>query len=288
MKFVIWGKEKISQLSDLEKEQWFDVLNNGLEEDRDISLDNPKISKLQENIETDYLKYLHECTRTAYYFSYFVLYNEEGVMVSVCRVFEKDHQFYLEGLETHRDYYRKGYASALVNEVILYLKEIDISTLRSSVSTSNLRSIQFHKSLGFAIYDENENKVRFQFDIMGRPRYLSSLLKRLWLLHLIRGLPYHKDNNRRYYKSSYGELIVNLILVVILIDTVYYFTLSNHLVEFILLHVFLLFLSNVMNGIRYFKNKDTQYREIAKKLAVSSTVIVAISTFIVILIQLFI
>lgn len=198
-----------------------------------------------------------------------------------------DHQYYLEGLETHRDYYRKGYASALVNEVILYLKEIDISTLRSYVSTNNLRSIQFHKSLGFAIYDENENKVRFQFDIMGRPRYLPSLIKRLWLIHLVWGVPYHKDNNRRYYKSSYGELIVNLILVVVLIDNVYYFTLSNHPVEFILLHVFLLFLSTVINGLRYFKNKDSQYRKIVVKLAVSSIVIIVSSTFIVFLIQLF-
>jgi GNAT superfamily N-acetyltransferase len=286
MRFTVWGKEEITQLSDLEKEHWFDVLNNGLEKDRNISLDNPKILEFQENIKKEYLKYLHECTRTAYYFSYFVLYNEEDIMVSVCRVMEMDHQFYLEGLETHRDYYRKGYASALVNEVILYLKEIDISTLRSSVSTSNLGSIQFHKFLGFAIYDENENKVRFQFDIMGRPRHLSSLLKRLWLIHLIWGLPYHKDNNRRYYKSSYGELIVNLILVVVLIDIVYYFTLSNHPVEFILSNVFLLFFSNILNGIRYFKNKDTQYREIVIKLAVSSTLIIACSTIIVILIQL--
>ena len=37
MKFAVWGKEKITQLSDLEKDMWFDVLNNGLEEDRDIS-----------------------------------------------------------------------------------------------------------------------------------------------------------------------------------------------------------------------------------------------------------
>lgn len=288
MKFKIWGKEKITHLSDLEKEQWFDVLNEGLEEDRDISLDDPKIRELQKNIKIEYLKYLHECTRTAYYFSYFVLYNEESNIVSVCRVIEKDHQFYLEGLETHRDYYRKGYASTLVNEVILYLKEIDISNIRSIVSTNNLRSIQFHKSLGFAIYDENENKVRFQFDIMGRPRYLSSLLKRLYLIHLIWGLPYHKDNNRRYYKSSYGELIVNLILVVVLIDIVYYFMLSNHPIDFILLNVFLLFFSNVMNGIRYFKSNDTQYREIAIKLAVSSSVIITSSTLIVILIQLFI
>jgi ribosomal protein S18 acetylase RimI-like enzyme len=286
MKFVIWGKAKIAQLNDIEKNQWFDVLNNGLEEDRGISLDNPKIKELQDSIKTEYLKYLHDCARTAYYFSYFVLYDEESKIVSVCRVIEKDHQYYLEGLETHRQFCRLGYASTLVQEVILHLKECDVPTLRSSISVKNHPSIQFHKSMGFKLYDETEHKVRFQYNIMGHPRYLPVILQRLWPIQLIWGIPYHKDNNKKYYTSSYRELITNLIVTLVLLDVYSFFV--DTLTLFILINVLLLFLINAINGIRYVTRKDNQYRNAVLTFARSSTLVVSISIIVLIVVYSFI
>lgn len=280
MKCVVWGKEKLSLLSNGEKEQWFDVLNNGLENDHEISFNDPNINELQDNIRKDYLTYLHECIRTPYYFSYFVLYNEENMIVSICRVIEKDHQYYLEGLETHRNHYRKGYASTLVNEVILYLKEMGVSTLRSSVSINNVKSLQFHKTLGFYIYDESEYKIRFQFEIMERQRYLPVMHRYLWLVPVIWGLPYHKDNNKKYYKSSYIELIFKFIADLIIIDIVFYLEFSKYLVEFIVLNGLLLILANLMNGVRYIKNRDIKYRDFAIKFAVSSSVVITVLTLV--------
>jgi hypothetical protein len=48
--FEVWDKKKITRLSDTEKQQWFDGLNHKLEEDRDISLDDPQLIKKQQEI----------------------------------------------------------------------------------------------------------------------------------------------------------------------------------------------------------------------------------------------
>jgi len=42
--FEVWDKHRIQHLTFFEKEQWFEVLNYKLEEDRDISLNDPFIN----------------------------------------------------------------------------------------------------------------------------------------------------------------------------------------------------------------------------------------------------
>ncbi len=48
--FEVWSKDKIAKLSIKDKEQWFDVLNDKLEEDRDISLNDPELFQKQKEI----------------------------------------------------------------------------------------------------------------------------------------------------------------------------------------------------------------------------------------------
>ena len=126
------GQRKIKYLTNHEKEAWFDVYNNGLVEDRGFSLDDPNIDQIKEEIKQDYFKFLHEYTRSEYYRAYFLLFEDDKIL-SLCRILPKT-VLYLEGLETHRDYRNKGYATKLLKEVLNYLKEADYMVLRSNVA----------------------------------------------------------------------------------------------------------------------------------------------------------
>lgn len=81
----VWDKEKIAKLSEIDKDQWFDVLNHGLEEDIDISLDDPQIKQKQQEIKTDYMKYLESCPDSADFYKYYV-YKDHDKIISVCRI----------------------------------------------------------------------------------------------------------------------------------------------------------------------------------------------------------
>lgn len=114
MKFEIWNKSKIEILNQIEKEQWFECLNNGLEEDRGFNMNNPNIIEIQTSIKKNYINYLENCSTNKEFYSYYVLYNDKGIIVSLLRVIQDiQERFFVEGLETHRDFRRKGYAKKI-------------------------------------------------------------------------------------------------------------------------------------------------------------------------------
>lgn len=274
MNFVVWDKEKLNSLSIAEKELWFDVLNNGLEEDRGYSLKDPNIEEIKKEIKSDYFSYLHEITRTSNFVSYFILYEDE-IIVCVCRVVEIDKMFYLEGLETHRNYLRKRYATILINHVIDYLKELDVIKLRSNVSMYNEKSILFHKSIGFKLYDQVDNKLKFEYKIMNSPRYYRTFSP-FFIIPILKGVPYHEDNNNRYYKPIMDYQIINLIMLIIVMDVILYITNANNLTV-ILVHIAAILFCNLSNFIRLFYVKNLRYKRITAKYTFTNIIILLLS-----------
>jgi RimJ/RimL family protein N-acetyltransferase len=161
--FVIWGKEKIKHLTDTEKQQWFDVLNYKLEEDRDISLLDPDILEKQSSIKDDYFKYIENCHRDDNFYSYYIFKNNHKI-ISVCRINIYHHQYVLEGLQTHQNYFGLGYATKLLDAMIYVLNKNGIDVVHSNVRIWNEASHRLHLKLGFQKYDEDANNIHYKLN----------------------------------------------------------------------------------------------------------------------------
>lgn len=161
----IWTKDIIKSLGMKTKEMWFDVLNNGLEEDRGFSLDDPNLLDIQKQIKEDYINYLDRCVDNLDFLNYYILRNEDGVIVSLCRIIIRDERYFVEGLETHRDHYRKGYARQLLDFVIKDLFRKEIERLYSNVAIHNDASNKFHLNFGFGVLNENSQRYVYSLDI---------------------------------------------------------------------------------------------------------------------------
>ncbi len=159
--FEIWKKPKINNLSQIDIEQWFDVLNHGLEEDRGYDLSDPNIKSIRAGIKKAYIDYLKSCGNNQSFYAYYILRDDDGTIVSVCRIVLIEDLYYLEGLETHRDYYHKGYASRLLNIVFYELKRDNIETIYSIVRNHNLKSLNFHYKIGFSEEDKDDVNTKF-------------------------------------------------------------------------------------------------------------------------------
>lgn len=81
----IWDKNKIAILTDTEKEMWFDVYNYKLEQDRNISLSDPKLKEKQLKIKKDYFTYINSCANSEKFYKYYVLKYSKKI-VSQCRI----------------------------------------------------------------------------------------------------------------------------------------------------------------------------------------------------------
>lgn len=162
--FEVWDKKKITQLSDLEKQQWFDVLNDQLEEDRGISLDDPQLNIKQLEIRKDYMNYLESCSDDNDFYKYYV-YKLQDKIISVCRINIRDKKYVLEGLQTHRDFYRMGYASRLIKDMFVDLRRDGIKTLYSEARIWNNPSNALQTKLGFVKYGQvgNDNLYLITF-----------------------------------------------------------------------------------------------------------------------------
>ncbi len=161
----IWTKEKIKSLGMKTKEMWFDVLNNGLEEDRGFSLDDPNILDIQKQIKEDYINYLDSCVDNPSFLNYYILRDENEVIVSVCRIIIKEEGYFFEGLETHRNHYRKGYANQLLDFTVKDLFRKEIERLYSNVAVHNIASNNFHSNFGFGIVNEGSKRYVYSLDI---------------------------------------------------------------------------------------------------------------------------
>lgn len=80
----------------------------------------------------------------------------EGVWVSALRLyFVKDGFCYIEALETHPDYRKRGYAAQLLFSVINVLKDEGSFMLCGCVHKRNTASLATHKKCGFKIVSDN-------------------------------------------------------------------------------------------------------------------------------------
>lgn len=191
--FVIWNKKTIERLSDVEKQQWFDVLNYRLEEDRGISLDDPELIIKQKEIKDDYIKYLESCPKQDNFFKYYVLYDNHK-MVSVCRINIYNQRYLLEGLQTHRDQFRNGYATQLIDGMIYDLNKEGIDTLYSEARVWNVASNQLQLQLGFTKYGEDKYNNLYQLNI---DSYIRRQLFNRW------STQYHKSVSESESKGTY-------------------------------------------------------------------------------------
>ena len=164
-----WNKQKISNLSQKDIEQWFDVLNHGLEEDRGHDLSDPNIESIRVGIKKDYIDYLKSCGNNQNFYAYYIL-RDDGTIVSVCRIVIVDDKYYLEGLETHRNYYQKGFSSKLLNKVMYELKRNNIKTFYSMVRNHNHKSLNFHYKNGFSEEDKDDVNTKFTLNVENQIR----------------------------------------------------------------------------------------------------------------------
>lgn len=165
-----WNKQKISILSQIDIEQWFDVLNHGLEEDRGYQFSDPNIEDYKISIKNNYIDYLKSCINNQNFYAYYILRDDDGIIVSVCRIVIINNLYYLEGLETHRDYYRRGYASKLFKKVLYELKRDNIDYIYSIARNHNHKSLNFHYKIGFNEEDKDDVNTKFVLNIKDQIR----------------------------------------------------------------------------------------------------------------------
>lgn len=166
----IWKGKQILQLKDNDIEQWFDVLNYGLVEDRGFSLNNANIEEIKSNIRKDYIEYLMSCSMDKNLQAYYIFRDERNVIVAVCRIVFDEGEYYLEGLETHRNYYRKGFATKLFFLVLQELKRNNILKIYSIVRNHNTKSLKFHRKNGFTIVMEDKTNTKFSLNVENKIR----------------------------------------------------------------------------------------------------------------------
>ncbi len=162
--FEIWDKNKIGLLENHDIEQWFDVLNYKLEEDRDISLNDPDYLIKQKQIKIDYVNYLKGCPNDSNFYKYYI-YRDHYKIVSLCRINIIDGKYILEGLQTHKDFYKNGYAIKLIDHMLSSLYSDGINVIHSEVRVWNEASNQLHKKLGFIQYKDEGNNHLYKIDI---------------------------------------------------------------------------------------------------------------------------
>lgn len=111
-------------------------------DDRDAAL---------KKIENNFLEFVEKDFLAKPGNTYWIL-EEEGVWVSALRLNKiEDAFYYIEALETHPRYRRKGYAVKLLSGVIDVLKERGSFKLCDCVRKRNTASLNTHRKCGFEI-----------------------------------------------------------------------------------------------------------------------------------------
>lgn len=105
-----------------------------------------------QKVECDYLNYIENDFLTDSKNQYMIL-EHDGIWVCALRLYCIDGGLYfIEGLETHPEYRRKGYETQLLAGVIDLLKRQGAYTIRDCVDKKNMASLLTHQKVGFVIY----------------------------------------------------------------------------------------------------------------------------------------
>ena len=117
----------------------------------------PDISNKDEALqkaECDYLDYIENEFLSDNRNQYMVL-EHNGIWVCALRLYHIDDRlYYIEALETHPEYRRKGYAAQLLAGVTDLLKEQGTYTIRDCVEKKNTASLLTHRKVGFVVYSD--------------------------------------------------------------------------------------------------------------------------------------
>ncbi len=161
MHIEYWDKEKVKNLTQIEKENWFDVYNNGLEKDRGFDINKLSqfdVDNIKNVIQADYLKYLDSLVDDKNFVFYTILKNGTGKIVSLCRLVKRAGLIYLAGLETHQDFRSQGYGKGVLLATTKLAFENGYESINSVVRKWNEASIRIHKSVGYTVSsDKNDN-----------------------------------------------------------------------------------------------------------------------------------
>lgn len=147
---IIWNEDTIKKLTKKQKKLWFDVYNNGLLKDRGYNLEEKtlKYTKILSKIEKDYYKYLDSLNSDSN-FVFYAIYADDTRIYSVCRLIKRNSKHYIEGLETHRDYYSQGFGCNILRETVLECASRGIKKIYSEINPQNIASVKTHEKLGF-------------------------------------------------------------------------------------------------------------------------------------------
>ena len=117
-------------------------------------------------VECDYLDYIRKDFLANEKNRYMILENN-GNWVCALRLYCIDTGlYYIEALETHPEYRRKGYAAWLLTDVIDLLKKRGAYMIRDCVDKKNIASLLTHQKVGFVIYsDEGYDYLQNETDI---------------------------------------------------------------------------------------------------------------------------
>ena len=129
----------------------------------------PDVSNKDEalqKVECDYLNYIENDFLANSKNRYMIL-EHDGTWVCALRLYcIDDRLYYIEALETHPEYRRKGYAVQLLTDVIGLLKERGAYTVCDCVDKKNMASLLTHQKVGFVIYsDEGYDYLQNETDI---------------------------------------------------------------------------------------------------------------------------
>ena len=107
---------------------------------------NEALRKVEQNF-LDFIKTDFLCGRNRY-----MVLECDGLWVSALRLYwVKDRFYYIEALETHPNYRKKGYASRLLSDVLDMLKKQGSFTVCDCVHKTNAASVATHLKCGFVI-----------------------------------------------------------------------------------------------------------------------------------------
>lgn len=123
------------------------VYQQSLEEDGDRLYDFlPKYQRLNES-EQDFYQYVMYFLKQRGCF--YAIWVTEGIYRSAVRVEPYKDGVLLTGLETAPDFRKMGYATALLEQTLGYLKNKSVKTVYSHIDGNNKGSIAVHRKVGF-------------------------------------------------------------------------------------------------------------------------------------------
>lgn len=146
---------KITSFEEIDGRKLMDLYQEGNLENAEYFYPEEALPTAIRKCEADFLQFLEMKFFRREGSEYWIL-EAEDTWVSALRLNRiADNFYYLEALETHPGYRKKGYAVCLLNSVIDDLKHRGPFRLCDSVGKTNTASVRTHQKCGFEIVSES-------------------------------------------------------------------------------------------------------------------------------------